>query len=281
MSVELGVVQAGRAEPARGRRVASGAGVAVVAVVVAVMLFPGLFTGYDPGTNDVAHSLLPPSSAHLFGTDQFGRDVFARMLYGARISLLTGLGAVAIGIGGGVVVGLLSALGRRVTDKVVMRVVDVLLAFPELLLALLVVAVLGRGSVNVALAIGLAAIPHFARLVRGQALSVLRSEYVEAARVLGVRPLRYLRRHVLPNVAGPLVVMASIGTGSAITAAAGLSILGLGPPAPSPEWGAMLADGEDYLATAWWVAVFPGLAVVLVVLSLTLVGRAVQARGVR
>ena len=278
MSVELAL-------PARlgGQSGRAGAwlGVVVLALVVAVLVFPGWFSGGRPDATDVLHAFESPSAAHPFGTDQLGRDVYTRVLYGARISLSIGVLAVGIGVGGGVLLGLLSGLGRGRLDAVLMRLVDVLLAFPDLVLALLVVAIIGRGSLNVAVAVGVAAIPHFARLVRGQALAVMRSEYVEAARVLGVPPARYLVRHVLPNVGGPLVVLASIGTGSAITAAAGLSVLGLGPAAPSPEWGAMLSDGQDYLGTAWWIAVFPGLAVVAVVLSVTLLGRAAQARRLR
>ncbi len=288
MSVELGQVALAPSPPttrstsrSTGRRIVLAAGGAVLLALVVLVAFPGLFAPHAQESTQIESAFDAPSPSHPFGTDQLGRDVYTRVVHGARISLLTGVAAVALGIGGGVVVGLLSAAARGIVDGVLMRAIDVLLAFPELLLALLVVAILGRGSVNVAVAIGLAALPHFARLVRGQAFAVIESEYVEAARILGVPPHRYLLRHVLPNVAGPLVVMAAIGTGSAITAAAGLSVLGLGPPAPSPEWGAMLADGQEYLGTAWWIAVFPGLAVVSVVLVLTMIGRGVQARALR
>lgn len=282
MSVELALPdRLSVQQDERPRRAGLWLGVAVLVLVLAVLAFPGWFSSGRPDATDVVHAFLPPSLGHPFGTDELGRDVFTRVIYGARISLSTGVLAVAIGVCGGVLLGLLSGVARGWLDGVLMRLVDVLLAFPELLLALLVVAIIGRGSLNVAVAIGVAAIPHFARLVRGQALSVVGSEYVEAARVLGVPPWRYLVRHVLPNVGGPLVVMASTGTGSAITAAAGLSVLGLGPAAPSPEWGAMLADGQDYLGSAWWIAVFPGLAVVTVVLSVTLFSRGVQARRLR
>ncbi|MFC0440043.1 ABC transporter permease [Kutzneria buriramensis] len=286
MSVELALSDAVSDEaPARvdgrSRRIGAWLGATLLVLVLAVLVFPEWFSSGRPNATDVRHAFTPPSLGHLFGTDELGRDVYTRVVYGAGISLGIGVLAVGIGVVGGVLLGLLSGLGRGWVDTVAMRVVDVLLAVPELLLALLVVAIIGRGSLNVALAIGVAAVPHFARLVRGQALSVLRSEYVEAAKILGVPPVRYLGRHVLPNVGGPLVVMASIGTGSAITAAAGLSVLGLGPPAPSPEWGAMLSEGQAYLGTAWWIAVFPGLAVVVVVLSVTLLGRGVQARRLR
>ncbi|MFI9387659.1 ABC transporter permease [Kutzneria sp. NPDC052558] len=283
MSVELALPEppANAVSARAAGRIGTWLGVALVLLALAVLAFPGWFAGGQPNATDVSHAFEPPSPGHLLGTDELGRDVGARVVYGARISLSVGVLAVGIGMVGGVLLGLLSGLGRGWVDTVVMRVLDVLLAVPELLLALLVVAIIGRGSLNVAVAIGVAAVPHFARLVRGQALSVLRSEYVEAAKILGVPPARYLVRHVLPNVGGPLVVMASIGTGSAITAAAGLSVLGLGPSAPSPEWGAMLSEGQAYLGTAWWIAVFPGLAVVVVVLSLTLLGRSAQARRLR
>jgi peptide/nickel transport system permease protein len=277
LDLDLGVTPAGTVRAANAGQAARRAGLllggAALVLLAVVLFWPGLVTWHQPDATDVAHAFAHPSAAHPFGTDQLGRDVYTRVVFGTRISLVIAVSAVAIGIGGGLLLGL--------TDGVLMRAVDVLLAFPELLLALLVMAMLGRGSVKVALAVGIAAVPHFARLVRGQALAVLRAEYVDAARVLGVRPVSYAVRHVLPNVAGPLTVMAAIGTGSSMTAAAGLSLLGLGPAEPTPAWGTMLAGGEDFLGTAWWIAVFPGLAVVTVVLALTLLGRALQARAVR
>jgi peptide/nickel transport system permease protein len=195
--------------------------------------------------------------------------------------VLVGLVATLIAVLLGAVLGLPAAGLGGIADTVVMRVTDVWLSFPEVLLALLVIALIGPGPVNVAVAIGVAAAPYYCRLVRAQALAVVRSEYVEAARVLGVHPLRSTVRHVLPNIGGPVVVLASLGSGTAISAAAALSLLGLGALPPSPEWGTMLAEGQDHLATAWWIAVFPGLAVVVVVLAVTVLGRAAQARGLR
>nr|WP_281377645.1 ABC transporter permease [Saccharopolyspora hordei] len=189
--------------------------------------------------------------------------------------------ATAVGVLGGALVGLLSAIAGERVDSVLMRGVDVLLAFPELLLALLVVAVIGGGVVNTAVAIGIAAIPNYARLVRGQALVVLRSEYVESARMLGEPPHRYLVRHVLPNVSGPVVVLASIGAGTALVTASGLSLLGLGPRPPEADWGAMVADGKDFLHMAWWISAAPGAAIVLLVVVVTLVGRGLQVRVLR
>jgi peptide/nickel transport system permease protein len=253
----------------------------LVALLAVVLLAPGWFAPAAPDSTDVLHAFRPPSTAHPFGTDQLGRDVLSRVIYGARLSVTIGLIATAIGVVLGCLLGLLAAAGGRWADALVMRLTDVWLAFPELLLALLVIALIGPGTANVAVAIGVAATPYYARLVRGQALAVAGSEYVEAARVLGVHPARTALRHVLPNVGGPVVVLASLGTGTAVVAVAGLSLLGLGPLPPTPEWGAMLADGQSYLATAWWIAVFPGVALVAVVLAVTAAGRAVQARGLR
>ncbi|MER6989007.1 ABC transporter permease [Saccharopolyspora hirsuta] len=256
------------------------AGLALLLVVL-VVLFPGWFTPYPPERTDLRNVLQAPSAAHLLGTDQLGRDVLSRLLDGTRLSVAIAVFATAVGVLGGALIGLLSAIAGSRADSVLMRGVDVLLAFPELLLALLVVAVIGGGVVNTAVAIGIAAIPNYARLVRGQALLVLRSEYVEAARMLGVHPARYLVRHVLPNVSGPVVVLASIGAGTALITASGLSLLGLGPRPPQADWGAMVADGKDFLQLAWWISAAPGAAIVLLVVVVTLVGRGLQARVLR
>lgn len=253
----------------------------VVAALVVLLVFPGLVAPYSPDTNDVAHTFAPPGGAHLFGTDQLGRDVFSRVVYGARSSVVTGLVATGIAVASGSLLGLTAAAGSRFVDSLIMRLTDVWLAFPEVLLALLVIALIGTGSGQVAVAIGIAAAPYYGRLVRGQALAVIQSEYVEAAMILGVPPWRYLARHVLPNVGGPVVVLASLGVGTAVSAAAGLSLLGLGPLPPAPDWGVMLAEGQEYLSNAWWIAVFPGLGLVAVVLSATLLGRSLQARALR
>lgn len=255
--------------------------IVLLTLPAAVLVFPGLFATHSPDATDVAAALRPPDGRHWLGTDQLGRDVYSRLVYGTRLSLLIAVGATLIGVGGGALLGLAAACGGRRADFVLMRVVEVLLGFPELLLALLVVALLGGGALNVAVALGIAGVPSYARLVRGQARLVLRSEYVEAARVLGVSPWRTVVRHVLPNVGGPLVVVASIGLGSAIVSGAGLSVLGLGPVPPDADWGSMVADGKDFLQTAWWISVFPGLAVTVVVVCTTLTGRRLQLRAVR
>ncbi|MEV7783086.1 ABC transporter permease [Kitasatospora sp. NPDC088351] len=253
----------------------------LLAAVALVLVFPGVFATHAPEATDVAAALRPPGAEHWLGTDQLGRDVWSRLVHGTRLSLLIAVGATLIGVGGGALLGLVAGCGGRRVDFALMRVVDVLLGFPELLLALVVVALLGGGTVNVAIAIGIAGVPNYARLVRGQARLVLRSEYVEAARVLGVPAWRSVLRHVLPNVGGPLVVLASIGLGSAIISGSGLSVLGLGPVPPEADWGSMVADGKDFLQTAWWISIAPGLAVSVVVVCTTLIGRSLQLRAVR
>ncbi|WP_410585905.1 ABC transporter permease [Amycolatopsis sp. lyj-23] len=253
---------------------------AALAVLLAVAaLRPSWLTGAGPADVDPQAILRAPSAAHPFGTDQLGRDVLARVVHGAGYSLGTGLSATLLAVTGGCVFGLLAAFGGRAADQVVSRVVDVLLAFPGLLLALLVIAVLGPGPVTAVPAIGLASIPHYTRLVRGQALVAAHAGYVEAAVALGRPRLAVLLRHVLPNIAGPVLVLATLGTGTAIMIGSSLSFLGLGAQPPAPEWGAMLADGRDFAALAWWPAVFPGAAIAATVVTITVLGRRARDRS--
>ncbi|MEE1841491.1 ABC transporter permease [Streptomyces sp. NPDC007076] len=268
----------GPADGRAGRRVAPAVAAAVLVLLGVAVVFPGLLAPHPPNDTDVVSAFRPPGGAHPFGTDELGRDVLSRVVYGARPSLAIGLGATALGVLAGLAVGLLAATGPRVVDRALMRGLDVLLAFPELLLALLVVTVVGSGTANVLVAIGVAAVPTYARLVRGQALPVIGSPYAEAAVVLGVRRPVIVLRHVLPNVTGPLLVLATIGTGTAVISGSALSFLGLGTPPPAAEWGSMLSDGREFLATAWWTATFPGLAIVVVVLSVTVLGRSLRSR---
>ncbi|MFE7464124.1 ABC transporter permease [Streptomyces sp. NPDC057499] len=260
-----------------GRRVAVVIASGVLVVLAVAVAFPGLLAPHPPDDTDVVAAFRPPGGSHPFGTDELGRDVLSRVVYGARPSLAIGLGATALGVLAGLVVGLLAATGPRLADRVLMRGLDVLLAFPELLLALLVVTVVGSGTANVLVALGVAAVPTYARLVRGQALPAVRSPFAEAARVLGVRRPVIVLRHVLPHVTGPLLVLATVGTGTAVISGSALSFLGLGTPPPTAEWGSMLSDGREFLATAWWTATFPGLAIVAVVLSVTVLGRSLRA----
>lgn len=264
-----------------GARVTLAAALIVLGAAVLAALWPTLFTSADPLATDVSATLRPPSAEHPFGTDQSGRDVFARVVYGARLSLGVGLIASTAAVCAGLLVGTAIAVVPRWLDVIVMRLVDLLLAVPEFLLALVVVAVLGPGPVNLVVAITIAATPVYVRLARGQARSVLGSEYVEASRLLGVPGGVVIARHVVPTVLRRLSVLATIGIGSAILAASGLSFLGLGVGEPTPEWGLILAGGRNVLGTAWWVAVFPGIAITLTVVAAGAVGRTLRSRTER
>jgi peptide/nickel transport system permease protein len=218
------------------------------------------------------HILEPPSRAHWMGTDQIGRDVFSRVVHGARISLSVGAIAVVIAATAGSTVGLVSGYAGGAVDAVTMRVIDVMLAFPGVLLALGIVTALGPSLQNVMIAVGISNVPFYARLVRSTVLVAREQLYVEAARVIGVPLPLLLTRHILPNVVAPIIVAASLSMGTSILAAAGLSFVGLGSQPPTPEWGRMLTDGRDYLGPAWWVSTFPGLAIMITVLSVNLLG---------
>lgn len=263
----------------RAQRVLLGVAVAVLAVIVFAALWPGAIATHDPLQTDVRSALLPPSAEHLWGTDQSGRDVYSRVVYGAGRSLGIGLFATGVALGAGLIIGALAGVAPRGVDATVMRVNDVLMAFPEFLVALVVVAMLGPGPVNIAIAVTLAAVPVYVRLARVQTRTLRVAEHVEAARILGVPRIRAFTRHVLPGVLGALSVLATIGIGSSILAAAGLSFLGLGPSEPTPEWGLILAGGRNVLGQAWWISVFPGIAITVTVVSATVIGRLLRARA--
>ena len=266
-----------RRPPAVGVVVAS----AFLAVLLFAALLPGVLAPLDPLDAEISQSLQGPSAAHLFGTDQSGRDVFSRVVYGARYSLLVGFGASAIALAVGLLIGLVSGLAPRPVDAVLGRIIVVAMAFPEFLLALLVIAIIGPGETSLVVAIALAAIPAYARVARSQTLVVASSSYVRSSTALGVPRLVAIVRHVIPNTLGPLLVMATIGVGTAVVSAAGLSFLGLGPAAPTPEWGVILSEGRNLLDRAPLLAVFPGLVITATVISTSVVGRAARARGRR
>lgn len=253
------------------------AGIVLLILLIAA-LFPWLFTSIDPLATATSESRQPPSPAHPFGTDKLGRDMFSRVVYGARLSLSFGVTATLVAVLAGIVIGLLAGLAPRWIDNVIMRALEIALAFPELLVALVVIALLGPGTINVIIAITIAAVPVYARIVRVTTLQVKSSPYVEAATALGQRRSLVILRHVLPNVLGPLLVLATVGVGTAIISGAGLSFLGLGPVSPTPEWGLLLSDGRSSLGTAWWIAVFPGLAITATVIATTVFGRFLQRR---
>ncbi|MEU8423463.1 ABC transporter permease [Micromonospora sp. NPDC048835] len=251
---------------------------AYLMLLVGAAAWPAALAPADPLAADPLAVLSPPSAAHWFGTDHLGRDVLTRVVHGAGHSLTIGIAATAIAVTGGVLLGLLAGLTHRVADEALSRTFDALSAFPMLLLALLFIAIAGPGTASLIGAIGIATLSHHARVVRGQTLLVRRSGFVEQAVTFGQSRPRLVLRHVLPNVVGPVPVLAVIGLGEAILAAAGLSFLGMGPQPPSPEWGAMLSEGRNYLQVAWWISILPGLAVTATVVSLTVVGRHWQAR---
>jgi len=265
--------------PARGASVGFWLATAFLTLLVLAAMLPGLFTSSDPLRTNIGESLLAPSGAHPFGTDQAGRDVFARVLYGSRYSLAIGFGATLIALVVGLAIGAVAGLSRRIGDGVLSRAIEIIMAFPGFLLALIVIAIIGPGETSLLIAVAIAVVPAYARVARMQVLVVKRSGYVEAARTLGVPPLTTVMRHVVPNTVGPLLVMATMGVGTAITAAAGLSFLGLGPKPPTPEWGLILSDGRNFLSTAWWIAVFPGLVITATVVSTSTIGRHLRARG--
>ena len=251
-------------------------GLVVMVVVGAVALFAPWLAPYDPITINPAEALQPPSLAHPFGTDQYGRDILSRMVAGSRLSLLTGLGAVAIALTTGIVLGLLSGVVGGWTDLLFMRLVDIMMAFPSILMALVVVAVLGQGTVNVMVAVGVSLVPTFVRLVRGDVLAVKENVYVEAARALGCGQGRLALRHVLPNIVAPVIVLSTVAIAWSIILGASLSFLGLGPRPPIPEWGIDLSNGRGYLLRAWWISSVPGFCIMLTVVAVNLVGDALR-----
>jgi peptide/nickel transport system permease protein len=247
-------------------------GITILGLLILAAIFAPVITSFDPIAIDPPKRLQPPSSEHWLGTDHFGRDIFTRVVYGARISLPVGLIAVTIAAVAGALLGLIAGYYGKFIDAFIMRVMDVMLAFPGIMLALLVVAILGPSLRNVMIAVGIGSIPRFTRLIRGSVLSARENVYVEAAKVIGAPDSVILYRHILPNVISPVIVLATLSVGTAILSAAGLSFLGLGAQPPDPEWGAMLADGRQFLRSQWWVSTMPGIAIALTVLSVNLAG---------
>lgn len=242
-------------------------------------ILPSLLAPGDPLAADSRTAFLAPGADHWLGTDENGRDVLTRLVHGVRPSLVMGLSATGLAVVVGAALGLGAGLGGRIADTVIGRFLDTLMAFPEMLLALVVITFWGQGTLNAIVAVGIAAVPRNARMVRAQAQIVRRSGYVEAARTLGLHPARLLWRHVLPNALKPLLVLAPMSVGANIAAGAALSFLGFGAPPPAPEWGAMLSIGRNFLATSWWLVAAPAIAITLTVLAITCVGRAAIRRS--
>ncbi|HVB28108.1 MAG TPA: ABC transporter permease, partial [Mycobacteriales bacterium] len=240
-------------------------------IVLAALLAP-LVAPEDPYHQDLAASLQGPSAHHLFGTDSLGRDVLSRVLYGGRITIPMGIAAVAIAMLVGIPVGLFSGYRLGWTDAIAMRLTDILLAFPSLLLAMAIMAALGVHLWTVSVAIAVTSIPLYVRLVRGEVMRLRGREFVDAARCVGVNDPRIVFRHILPNALSPVIIQASLNAALAILSVSALSFIGLGAQPPSAEWGAMLADGRSVMQVAWNVTTFPGIAIVLVVLGFNLLG---------
>lgn len=246
--------------------------IVVLAIVIGSALFANLLAGYDPERQDYAHVLEPPSTSHLLGTDDIGRDILSRIMYGARTSMSVGLVSVTVSVLVGVPLGLIAAYRGGWLDDVLMRLMDAMTAFPELILALGITAALKPGLLNVMVAIGVIGVPQFARLARGQALGVRQQEFVSAALAVGAGTGRVLTRHIWPNASAPIIVQASLRVASAIVTEATLSFLGAGVPPPTPSWGSMLQSSYQYTETAPWLAVFPGAAIFVTVLATNVFG---------
>ncbi|MDI3341127.1 MAG: ABC transporter permease [Sphaerobacter sp.] len=247
-------------------------GILLLLLIIGSVLAAPLLTRYDPLATNTRARLQGPSLEHPFGTDDLGRDLWSRVLYGGRLSLRAGFIAVGIAIVGGSLIGLIAGFYGRWVDMVLMRLIDVLMAMPGILLTMIFIFSLGPSLTNAMIAIGLASIPEYARIVRGSVLSAREQTYVEAALVVGVPAWRIMGRHILPNVVAPVLVVATIGIGGAILSLAGLSFLGLGAQPPTPEWGVIVSDGRARLRTAWWITTFSGLAIAFAVLAINLVG---------
>ena len=248
------------------------AGGMIALLIVLIALAAPLLAPYPPDATHPEMALQAPSLHHLFGTDQVGRDVFSRVIYGARVSPLVALLVLAFACAVGIPLGVLAGYFGGAGDEVIMRVTDIFLAFPSLLLALAFAAVLPPSLTSLTIAITITWWPWYARLVRGQAASVAGRPYVEACRALGIPSWRILLRHVLPNSVTPVIVQVSLDFGGVILTASALSFLGLGAQDPTPDWGLMVAEGENYFTTQWWLVTFPGLAILVTALAFTLLG---------
>ncbi|MFG2472350.1 ABC transporter permease [Streptomyces canus] len=255
--------------------------VTVLALVVLASFWPYMFTSQDPLKGMPSQNFRAPSGSHWFGTDELGRDVFSRVVHGAQLSLKATLIAVLVAFVVGGLLGLVAGFVGRWVDDVLMRFVDVLLSIPALFMSLALVTALGYGTVKVAVAVGIASVAAFARVARSEVLRVRQAVFVEASRASGARWYSVLGRHVLPNAAGPVIVLATLDFGASILAVSALSFLGYGAPPPAPEWGTLMSDGRNYLANAWWLTALPGLAIAATVLATNRIARALDGEWSR
>jgi peptide/nickel transport system permease protein len=246
-------------------------GAALLLVFIIGSVFAPVLAPYPIEEMKMENRFLAPSAEHWLGTDEFGRDILSRMMHGGRVSLMMGLVAVSIAGTFGVILGVISGYYRRL-DMYIMQCMDILLAFPSLLLAIAIIAILGVGLTNAMIAVAISVIPSYVRVVRGTVLSIREKEYIEAVKALGVSDFKIIVKHILPNVMSPVIVLSSLQFGTSILAAAALSFLGLGAQPPTPEWGAMAYVGKSFLLNAWWMSLFPGLAIMLVVLGFNMLG---------
>jgi peptide/nickel transport system permease protein len=247
-------------------------GLTVVILIILIVLLAPLIATHDPTFIDYNAVLVEPGPEHLFGTDDLGRDIFSRVVWGGRESLRVAFLGISIALSGALILGVSTGYLGGWVDTLTQRIVEVFMAFPTILLLLSIVAALGPSLSTVLLAVGLASIPGYTRLIRGSVLSVKNMEYVNSARVIGAKDVRIMARYILPNMLGPILVYATLGLGSTIMITAGLSYIGLGAQPPSPEWGAMLNSGRSFLRTAWWMSIYPGMAVFIIVLCINLFG---------
>ncbi len=248
------------------------AALCLIAALALTALFATLIAPYDPFEMSMEDMLSGPSATHWFGTDQFGRDLLSRILYGARISFKVGLISVSIALGAGVMIGVIAGFFGSWVDLLLSKVIEVLFAFPDIFMALVIMSILGASITNLMIAIGIVYTPIFARIARGAVLEVKGALFIEVARSIGVNKWNIIKRHVLPNILAPLIVQTTLSLAFAILSEAALSFLGLGVEPDTPSWGILLNEGKDWMEMAWWLAVFPGIAITLAVLSFNLMG---------
>lgn len=247
-------------------------GLGIIIVLILIAIFADFIAPYSFDEQNLQATLQFPSSKHIFGTDEFGRDIFSRIVFGSRISFQVGFIAVSIAVILGGILGAMAGYYGGIIDNIIMRAMDMLLAIPQILLAIAIVAALGPGLVNLMIAVGISSIPGYARIVRASVLSIKDQEFVEAARAAGSSNTRIIFKHIIPNVMAPIIVQATLGVALAILTAAGLSFIGLGISPPTPEWGSMLSGGRGYIRDYWYMTLFPGLAIVITIFGLNVLG---------
>jgi len=247
-----------------------------ILILIFIAIFSNIISPYEPNRQNLVQRLLPPTKQFIMGTDDLGRDVFSRIIYGSRVSLTVGAVAVGISMFIGIILGLVSGYYGGIIDSIIMRLVDIMLCFPTFFLILMVIAFLEPNIYNVMIVIGLTSWPGITRLIRGEVLSIRERDYIQLAKISGISDLRIMFVHILPNVIGPIVVNTTLGIGSAILAESALSFLGLGVQPPTPSWGNILTTGKDYIHIAWWLSVFPGIMIFFTVLCFNLLGEGLR-----